>query len=531
METKNENANLKWPEPRQYKKSIRVEFLIYVSVIILSLMFITGLVITDRYVTSVSQSVVEKLIAQARSYSSQAGKHIVSNENPDALLLTNICSKLTTDNADIYWAGISDQDNIFIAHSDLKQVIVAKRMVPVSSGQFAELLSENENLELRSDSIFVTVPINENGVTVGKLGLASSVRQINEARNTSIITVVTITLIMIIIGLPLTMFLLNRKLRPIGAITEQLKRVSLDNPDFDIHVAGKNELGYLAATLRVMGAKLNLAQKELVEKERIASELEIAREIQNNILPQKYPVTPAYEFAGSYRSAKEVGGDYYDFIEVGNSLPGFLVADVSGKSLPGMLVMLLTRDIVRRCAARTDSPAELLQMVNRELLPNIKKGMFVTMFVGVLDPKTGLFRFASAGHNPLIHIPGDSGSFRLIKTKGFPLGMMQPDQFDPRMEEGRIALNDNDWLIQYTDGINEAKDSNDNEYGMENFVETILSYISSSPKALVAGVMSQHASFVDVTPQFDDITLLAMKWQNRSTKQKTGQANEAAYAG
>lgn len=220
------------------------------------------------------------------------------------------------------------------------------------------------------------------------------------------------------------------------------------------------------------------------------------------------------------RSAKQVGGDYYDFIDFDDDRLGILVADVSGKSLPGMLVMLLTRDIVKRLARSTRSPSELLSKVNSELLGNIKKGMFVTMFLGILDQRTGRFTFASAGHNPLILLKGDTGKTDLIKTKGFPLGMVESKIFEKRMESGELILQKNDWLIQYTDGINEAQNSTGEEFGLDRFAQIIESCKNLTPTQFVGELLRQHEQFVGNAEQYDDITLLSIKWMGKSPDKK-----------
>ncbi len=506
-----------WPESRHYKKSIRLNFSLYMAGMILVLMLITGSVITSQYVDAVTRQIVDKLLVQARSSSGPAGKLIISTNGPDALLLNNICRKLAVDNPDVYWAGITNTENTFLAHTDIKKVIAGAAMPQVTTDQYLDLVREGEAFDLRGDTIFVNVPIRENNILIGRLGVASSTRPIIQARRTSVIAVASITVLMLLIGLPLTMLLMHRKLRPISIITDHLKKIDFDNISLEIPFTSRNELGYLADMLKMMGAKLNVAQKELIENERITRELEIAREIQANILPRAYPQGAGFEFGGSYRSALEVGGDYYDFIEHDSRHIAFLVADVSGKSLPGMLVMLLTRDIVRKVSRNIIKPAELLCEVNHELLSNIKKGMFVTMFYGVLDKNTGRFEFASAGHNPLIVINSREGAAELVKTKGYPLGMMPPEQFNKRIESREMNLADGDWLIQYTDGVNEAQNTAGEEFGMERFLNQLTLYKKAKPNGLVEEVLKNHAQFVGEARQFDDITMIALKWTGVSS--------------
>ncbi|MBU0985479.1 MAG: SpoIIE family protein phosphatase [candidate division Zixibacteria bacterium] len=501
-----------WPRASQFGRSIRLEFSLYLSVAILVIMAVTGQVVTSRFVETVGQSVAEKLVVQARSFSGTAGKHIISEAGPDALMLSNICKKLAADNTDVYWAGIADQHNRFLAHTDIKAVVSGKSLVVPEGKSYADILRTDEAFAIRGDTIYTAIPITENGILLGRLGLAASPREIKAAREASILTVVSITLLMLVIGLPVTMLLVNRKLNPVKVIADHLKTMSLESPQLDIPVKSKNEFGYLAKTLNVMGQKLDAARQKMIENERMARELEIACEIQASILPKEYPSAQSYEFAGAYRSAKEVGGDYYDFIDFRDDHIACIVADVSGKSLPGMLVMLMTRDIIRQVTRVERQPAAVLCAVNKELRNNIKKGMFVTMFYGLLNRSTGKFTFASAGHNPLIHRSSGLEKPTLIKTKGYPLGLMAPAQFDSRIETGSIQLKAGDWLVQYTDGVNEAQNAASEEYGMDRLQECIMSATDGDPSVFVKTTMDNHSAFVGGTEQFDDITIMALKW-------------------
>jgi serine phosphatase RsbU (regulator of sigma subunit)/uncharacterized protein (UPF0333 family) len=521
---------LNWPEAGQFRRSIRLEFSLYISGLIIVLMAVTGYVITNQYAKTVTRSVVDKELVQARAYSGPAGKHIIASEEPDALMLSNICRKLQSENTDIYWAGITGQDGRFIAHTDIKQVVSGGSLFEHSGSEYLDLLQPGESFALEHDTLYISVPIQEAGLVLGELGLAASVQQIAAARRLSIITVASITVLMILIGIPITTIIMNRKLRPIRTITDTLMNVDTENIAFDIPIKTRNEFGFLSETLRVMGDRLNLARREAIETERITRELEIAREIQHNILPTGFPRTAFFEFAGFYESAREVGGDYYDFLDFEDGQFAFLVADVSGKSLPGMLVMLLTRDIIRRLGRTLRRPEELLKAVNAELLGSIKKGMFVTMFYGLLDSRTGMFRFASAGHNPLLVLRAGGVATERFNPRGYPLGMMPVNIFDARIESGEIQLEPGDCLIQYTDGINEAHNTVDEEFGMERFVASISSRYELSTNELVEGIRTDHRAFVAGADQYDDITLLTMKWIGRTADTPIKEVPGISYA-
>lgn len=507
-----------WPKADDFKRTIRYEFSFYIAVIILLLMLVTGYLITKQYVDTVSSNVIEKQLAQARSYSSSSGKLILSTNGPDMLLLNNICQKLSDENEDIYWCGITDTSNQFIAHIDIKKVVKQTYAPNVEETNIENILKNKEKVSYQKDTITIIVPIIENRLHLGNLVMTASTKEIDQAKMKSIKTVLFSTVLMILIGIPFTIFLLSKKLRPIKTITSSLQNMDYDKFDIEIPVINNNEFGFLSETLNVMGSKLQEAQKEQFERERLTREFEIANEIQSKILPKEYPCSEKFEFACMYRSAKEVGGDYYDFIEHDSDHLGILIADVSGKSLPGMLIMLLTRDIVRNLSRVSKDPAHILTMTNEHLIKDIKKGMFVTMFYGVLSKSTGIFEFASAGHNPLILMDVKSGEYDLIKTKGYPLGLMPTDQFAGRIEKQYVKLDTEKLVIQYTDGINEAKNNESEEFGMQRFIDVITNDRNLPPQNIIENTIQSQDKFIEGAEQYDDITLLVMKWNNREKK-------------
>jgi serine phosphatase RsbU (regulator of sigma subunit) len=524
------NISEGWPHANQYSRSIRWEFSIYISALILILMLAAGAVLTDKYMNTVTGNVVEKLIVQARSYSGPAGKHLLAAEGPDALMLSNICRKLAEESADVYWVAIADKNGKLTAHTNIREVVAGNSLEQWSGREYFDILRKDEKFTIVGDTVKINIPIRENNIDIGSLEIAATTNQIHQAKWNSIIAMATTTLLLIVIGIPFSMFILHRKLKPMSIITGNLQNIDFENIAIDIPIKSRNEFGYLADTLRVMGNRLNLAQKELVERERISREYEIAREIQEKILPRSFPVAKQFDIAGAYKSAREIGGDYYDFIDYGDGRLGILIADVSGKSLPGMLVMLLTRDIVKQVSRSICEPGVLLSAVNRELLPSIKKGMFVTMSYGLLDTRTGDFSFASAGHNPLVHYIPNGDILNLLRPKGFPLGMMPPAAFDARLEVGKIRLLPSDWLIQYTDGVNEAQNNNGEDFGMNRFEILIKQYSGDSAGKLVQKILSSVEVFTGESAQSDDITILAMRWMGHKDEIKIENKKQVSVA-
>jgi serine phosphatase RsbU (regulator of sigma subunit) len=513
MTTKVEtNTGPSWPDATQFRRSLRWQFPLYVSLLIVLLMSVTGYIFTRQYVAEVTSHVVDRLMVQVRSHAVSAAKDILSPNGPDVLLLNSLCRQIASANPELYWTGIADEHGVFLAHTDVRFLtsggLFQLPSAPTKSAQSAD----SSRAYVVRDTLYVYVPVREREITVGHFALAFPTTQIQKARNQSIITVASISLIVVLIGVPLIVLLMGRQLRPISTIVSHLREVNPTNLSLDIPVAGRNEFAYLAATLRVMGSRLKTAQEERVESERMIRDLEIAREIQAGILPRNYPSAPQFEFYGTYFSANEVGGDYYDFLQFDNDRLGFLIADVSGKSLPGMLVMLMTRDIVRKLAGSDRDPSLLMCEVNRELLRTIRKGMFVTMLYGLLDSRTGDVTLASAGHNPLIKISSETGTTSLLRPPGYPLGLIEPAVFDKRIKNETLHLGADDWLIQFTDGVNEARDPQGVEFGMTRLLNALLTRRELSPTDLIQQTLREHSTFVAGAPQQDDVTLVAMKW-------------------
>ncbi|MBK7143008.1 MAG: SpoIIE family protein phosphatase [bacterium] len=520
------NKPHEWPDARHYRRSLRWQFPLYLVGMVILLMTAAGYLFTRQHVAEVTSNVVNRLLVQAQSHAVSAAKDILNPNGPDVLLLNNLCRELAVANPGLYWAGVTDEEGSFLAHTDIRLLTGSGRLNLPETPEDTEAGLFSSQVYVVNETLYVYVPVKERDLTVGHLALASSVSKIQEARIRSIIAVLSATVIILLIGIPLILWLIGRELRPINTIVTHLRKVDPNNLSFDIPVRGKNELAYLAETLRVMGSHLKTAQEERLQSERMVRELEIAREIQMGILPRTYPSGATFDFYGTYVSANEVGGDYYDFFPFDNDRLGFLIADVSGKSLPGMLVMLMTRDIIRRVANGNRDPRSVLCDLNKELLATIRQGMFVTMLYGLLDQRTGQVTIASAGHNPLIWISNSQPTPTLVRPPGYPLGLMAPAVFDQRIKNETIQLATDDWLIQFTDGVNEARNPAGAEYGMDRLLANLKERRHLRPIDLVKQSLAEHASFVAAAPQHDDITLVAMKWTGLAGEksiQETGQ--------
>ncbi len=253
--------------------------------------------------------------------------------------------------------------------------------------------------------------------------------------------------------------------------------------------------------------ELKAAQAQIVEKERLERELEVARDIQLSILPRELPVDPGWEFGIHFSSMEAVGGDFYDVIELGNGKLGVAVGDVSGHGVPAALFMSLTATMLRAEAKRSDSPGEVLQAVNRQLLETSDSGMFVTVLYGILDSSSRSFHYARAGHpTPLLVNPGRPA----VKLEA-ELGQFLGFHDELALDEVALSMPRESTMLIYTDGITEAVDANGDFFGDDGLLAAMGIGDSRQPDQICREIWEALRTFQGTLPRDDDITLLAVR--------------------
>lgn len=276
--------------------------------------------------------------------------------------------------------------------------------------------------------------------------------------------------------------------------------------------ADQNLLQALAdqASVSIHYARLSAA---LDEKRRLDYDLTIARRIQTALLPKSLPRLPGVNIHAFSEPAQQIGGDYYDFVRVDDDHLGIAIADVSGKGVAAAIVMSVCRSLLQLEATGCLSPAAVLRTMNASLSRDLAEDMFVSMLYMILNVKTLELAIARAGHLAPIVTPADNGQPRLIESRGMALGIGGPDIFDTAIEETRITLHRGDMVVAYTDGVTEAMDQSQNEWGVLNLVKTVqIAAIDGAAAADVsASVQQKLLGFIGDTPQYDDMTLVVMR--------------------
>jgi len=251
--------------------------------------------------------------------------------------------------------------------------------------------------------------------------------------------------------------------------------------------------------------------KLITQRERMAQELEIARNVQMSLLPKQNPLVEGFDIAGVCIPALEVGGDYYDFFHLGDSKIGIAIGDVSGKGVPAAIYMTLTKGILQTCASDSDSPKVVLNKLNKQMYTNIDKSSFVSVFYAVLDMKKSSILFARAGHNPGVIVHRSKESNTMLEPKGMAIGLDAGDKFTLMLEEHEIMLNKGDVLTFYTDGFTEACTQDREEFGEDRLYKNISGNKNLTSNAIIQKVVRSVKSFIGSYPQHDDMTMVVIK--------------------
>ncbi len=251
-----------------------------------------------------------------------------------------------------------------------------------------------------------------------------------------------------------------------------------------------------------------LFQDEL-ERKRLEEELKVARQIQSSLLPEAPPAIPGWDFAAVYRSARLVGGDFYDFFPVAGDAQrlGMVIADVSDKGVPAAMFMAASRTIIRTIAVTVNGPAQALMRANNLIAQDSQTtGQFVTVFYGTLEPHSGRLVYANAGHNRPLWWVAATEQMHELAAKGIALGVMEEIELEECATDVRLG----DVLVFYTDGVTEAMNVDGEEFGEARLHQTLATHIEGSAQEILEAVVAAVDDFVGGAPPSDDLTMFVV---------------------
>ena len=257
------------------------------------------------------------------------------------------------------------------------------------------------------------------------------------------------------------------------------------------------------ASLAIQNDRLN---EEMLDRQRLEREFQLAREIQQTFLPSQSPATPGWDMDVRWQPARQVGGDFYDYFLRPDGKLAFVIADVSNKGLAASLYMTVTRTLIRAAALESDAPAETLEHVNDLLLMDSQNGLFVTVFYGILDLDTGLLTYSIAGHNPPLVLRYNDQKVEAMEKGGIALGALEHIS----LTENTLELSPGDCLLSYTDGVTEAFNDSDEMYGDDRLKEVLQSAIGKPASKVLEDLETDLDAFRDGAALSDDTTILAI---------------------
>lgn len=360
------------------------------------------------------------------------------------------------------------------------------------------------------------------------------INDLENFRMQMILILIAITTVLSVLFIWITLRTVVRPVKQLSGAAKRLVREEEDHPEMekcvfaDLKVNTKDEIGDLYHSLISMEQNINNYITNLMsvtaEKERIGAELNVATQIQADMLPNIFPAFPEhneFDIYATMQPAKEVGGDFYDFFMIDDDHLAIVMADVSGKGVPAALFMVIAKTLIKNHAQGKETPAEVFTNVNEQLCENNEVGMFVTGWMGVVNIHTGHMTYVNAGHNYPLIIKKD-GTVEWVKSKpGLVLGGME----GIRYRQNELVLQDGECIYLYTDGVTEALDAEQELFGDDRLEQTLSrpEVRSLSPELLLSFVNEDLLAFTRGVEQSDDITMLGLQMKLETGKKEDGE--------
>lgn len=356
-------------------------------------------------------------------------------------------------------------------------------------------------------------------VTLGNIA-----RELLSERNPLSLAVMSGLLALGLLMLILEAFVLYFGIRIASGITSAVKalhqgtrRIAAGDLDTQTVIPNEDELGDLAESFNVMTAAIKKGREEAIARERLERELQTAREIQERLLPHEMPQFPGFEISGTSLPSQQVGGDYFDFLDVESGHLGIAIGDVSGKGIPAALLMANLQASLHGLVGDPNEVAAVVSRINNQLVRSTDANMFATFFYGVLDRQRSAFTYTNAGHNPPLLFRAD-GTLERLKAGGLIIGFLADQNYDQAVVEIRPG----DMVVLYTDGITEAlaPDSGKDTielFGEDRLVDVVRESLEQPAREVQGDILKAISAYTMDSPQHDDITLVVIKRRANDT--------------
>lgn len=327
-----------------------------------------------------------------------------------------------------------------------------------------------------------------------------------------------IGMILVVFTIIVSMMLSRGLTKPLSELSRGARQFGEGNLNFRINLRRNDEFSDLAMSFNMMAISLQEhmleLQRETSEREKLESEFRIAHDMQQALLPDQAPDVPGLDLAGWSQPSKEVGGDFYDFLDFGDGRIGVALGDATGKGVPAALLTTQCSSVLRTISNIIHEPGKLLFHTNNEFYKQVSAThRFVTLFLLVIDMKTGLAQYVTAGHPPPLLVNSDSGESRwLDESLGFPLGIVQDSTFTVC----EYQLTPGDTIVIFSDGLTDARNHDEELYNDENIEVSVKGCVAGSSSDVLSGIRADVDAYMNGKEATDDMTIVVVKYSGVS---------------
>lgn len=483
---------------------------------------ITAIILGTYFYTQANQqglatrSFVGRGINAARNVADNGAPYLVENTVNDIALM-ELLSRITNNVSVIRYITVVNSKDLIVADTNPNRLLTSynppSRIRPL--GEKSILQQDYLDDDGRRRIKRISVPMKVNQVKIGEVHLGLDMSMIADVEGLAQDQLRTffITLLVWAVAIVGIIVLTSIFIHPIRKLSRAMALVGSGERNLTEFGGSVSEFSEIGQAFQDMVERLQKSEAQLTDQTRIRKEMQLAKDIQETLLPKEIPTTEGFELAGNYRSALEMGGDYYDFFYVDKHALGLVVGDVSGKGIGAALIMTMVRTAMRTEARGNKRASDVLDKLNKLVANDIKKGMYITMFYVVLDSKKKTINYSSAGHNPMILYRGAEDNVYFLNPKGFAVGLQLPDMnlFSKSIKSENVTLAKGDLLLIYTDGITEAMNDERDQFGEQRLVDFIKANHHLPPKQFSDALNAEISRFTRDYPQSDDITYIVIR--------------------
>ncbi|HYR53212.1 MAG TPA: SpoIIE family protein phosphatase [Candidatus Dormibacteraeota bacterium] len=502
--------------PARRKSVLSIRWIVAGAAAILTTLVVLGVTaVMERRTRAVLLEEIEsRTLVEARNLALASTRALLT-DYPE-LLLAPLVKEMTLRQPELAFIAVVDRSGTVQGHPDVRAIgapfTAPEKLTDVTSPVPRK---DGETLTGNAAMLVASVPVlDPAGSVLGNAYVGMRRSHIEQAVSRVSRQQYLILAAFLATGVALTVVLMSILLRPIAVLRAGMERIGRGDLRTPVKLADRTEFGVLADSINEMSLSLQKAQGEMVERARLAHEMDLARQLQRSLLPSKQTVLGDFVIDGEQWAAAEVGGDYFDVLPLADGRVGLAIADVSGKGLAGCLVTSMLFSLLRAYHGAHSSPTALLVALDERLGSTLQRGSFVTMFYGVLDPRSGEVTYSSAGHNPILVYRADRKKAEWLPSKGIPLGAIRGGAIKRTLEDEVLHLDPGDVLLQFTDGISETTPPlSEEQFGFPRMEQVLLDAAPAGPREILERMHEAVERWREAGAPDDDETMLVVRRQ------------------